>query len=194
MEQKFDTIINNFDRSAQNWLSFLDNEYVSSALIIFLIVYATLAAPKLPDYILKLFDYTIVKLVLFFLIAYIAQKNASVAIVAAIGLLVTIIALNKLKLNETVGRIMGSNSEPMSSVSYGIYDQSFDSDTMTADVSPCDSVTAACPIDKPTCEKKVRFRDNFYPQYVNLNPDVYESKKTTETVSGFDPSDKYSTL
>lgn len=193
MEQKFDTIINNFDRSAQNWLSFLDNEYVSSALIIFLIVYATLAAPKLPDYILRLFDYTIVKLVLFFLIAYIAQKNASVAIVAAIGLLVTIIALNKLKLNETVGRIMG-NSEPMSSVSYGIYDQSFDSDTMTADVSPCDSVTASCPIDKPACEKKVRFRDNFYPQYVNLNPDVYESKKTTETVSGFDPSDKYSAL
>lgn len=190
MEQSFDTMINNFDRVAQNWLSFLDNEYVSSALIIFLIVYASLAAPKLPNYILKLFDYTIVKLVLFFLIAYIAQKNASIAIIAAVGLLVTIMALNKFKLDSTLNRMI-NKSESMTSVSYGVFDPSFDT---TTEASLCDPPITSCPVEKPTCEKKVRFRDNFYPQYVDLNPDVYESKKPSEPVASFDPTDKYSTL
>jgi len=94
----------NFDATVTNWLSFLDNEYISGALIIFLIVYASYAAPKLPPYILKLFDNPLFKLLIFFLIVYSAKKNPTVAIIAAVGLMVTIHALNKLKLDQMLMR------------------------------------------------------------------------------------------
>ena len=56
-----------FDNIVKNYTTWLDNPYVSGALIVFLIVYASMAAPRLPMYVAKLFDYTLVKLLMFFL-------------------------------------------------------------------------------------------------------------------------------
>lgn len=72
----------------------LKNPYISSALTIALIAYAGLAGPKLPEYIVSLFDYSVVKFIVFFLIAYMAKFNVTVAIVSAIAVLVTLQTLS----------------------------------------------------------------------------------------------------
>lgn len=71
-----------------------NNKILNSVVAIFLILYAIMAAPKLPKSVAKLFDYTLVKLVYMFLIAYLASRNPSVAIISAVALLITIQTLS----------------------------------------------------------------------------------------------------
>jgi hypothetical protein len=100
---RLDSTVQDFDNTVKGWLSFVDNnEYISAAIALFLIVYASYAAPKLPPAILKLFDNPLFKLLIFFLIVYIARKSPTVAIIAAVGLMVTIHALNKFKINQSM--------------------------------------------------------------------------------------------
>lgn len=95
-----------FDETVKKYTSFLDNEYVSAGLSIFLIIYAGMAAPKLPEYVARLFDYTLVKLLMFFLIVYISRKNATVAIIAAIAVMVSIMTLNRLKFGKELMEVV----------------------------------------------------------------------------------------
>lgn len=103
-----DQLNRTFHESA--WLNWLDNEYISGALILFLVLYASAIAPKLPGYVLQWFDYSLVKLIAFFLIVYISQKNATVAIVCAIAVLATIMALNHLKIGYEMMAVTDPNS------------------------------------------------------------------------------------
>lgn len=89
-----------FDNRVKNYLSFLDNDYVSAGLSLFLILYAGMAAPKLPAYVAKLFDNIFVQLLMFFLIVYISRKNPTVAIIAAVAVMVSLMTLNKIKFNQ----------------------------------------------------------------------------------------------
>jgi hypothetical protein len=91
--------------------SVLDNPYVSGALTVFLVVYASMAAPTLPEYIAKIFDYTLVKFVMFFMIAYVAKRNATVALVASVALMVTLITLNNLKFGKEMMGVVGSEQQ-----------------------------------------------------------------------------------
>lgn len=89
-----------FDKFVKENTTWLDNEYISSTLLLTLIVYSSLVAPKLPNNIIKLFDYTIVKVIFFFFIVFISRKNATIAIAASLALLISIMILNKIKFNE----------------------------------------------------------------------------------------------
>lgn len=89
-----------FDNTVRNYLSVLDNEYVSAGLALFLILYAGMAAPKLPAYIANLFDYTLFKLAVFFMIVYVSRRSPTVAIIAAVAVMVSIMTLNKLKFGQ----------------------------------------------------------------------------------------------
>jgi hypothetical protein len=79
------------------YFGFIDNEYVSATLHLLLILYVSLIAPKLPYSIAQLFDYTVVKLIAFFLIVYLSSKNPTTAIIVAVGVLVTLMTLNHYK-------------------------------------------------------------------------------------------------
>lgn len=87
--------MSSFNKTVQPYLSVLDNKYVSACLTIILIVYASLAAPKLPENVARLFDNSVFKLVLFFLIVYLAKHDATLAIIAAVAVLVSLMTLNK---------------------------------------------------------------------------------------------------
>ena len=69
---------------------------------IFLILYASLAAPKLPRSIAIYFDNTWFKLVFMFFIGYLTTKDVSVAIIAAVALLVTLQTLSSQKVADAV--------------------------------------------------------------------------------------------
>lgn len=89
-----------FDNAVRRYTTLLDDPYVSGMVVTFLIAYTGLAAPKLPQYITKLFDYTVTKFFLFFMIVYIVKRSATVALVSSIALLIIILALNNLKIGK----------------------------------------------------------------------------------------------
>ena len=70
-----------------------------------------MAAPKLPEHVAKLFDNTLFKLLIFFLIAMVAKKSPHVAIVAAIAVLVTFQTLNTYKMNREMMAVIGEETQ-----------------------------------------------------------------------------------
>lgn len=98
------------DKTISGYLKVLDNEYVSTALTLVLILYAGLAAPKLPENVAKVFDNSVVKLLVFILIAYIAKKNITVAIVAAVGVMVTLQTLTRHRVNSQMIKVINGEA------------------------------------------------------------------------------------
>jgi hypothetical protein len=92
-------------------LSVLDNNVVSSVLGLFLVLYAGLAAPKLPRSVANLFDNTVFRVLVLFLVAYMSSKNKSVALIAAVGIVVSFQTLNRHKINDKIVNIMENEVE-----------------------------------------------------------------------------------
>ena len=103
-------LLKTVDESVSKSLSFLDNEYVNAGLSLFLILYAGMVAPKLPNFLVNLFDNYIFKLLAFFLIVYLSKKDVTLAIIAAVAVMVSIMALNKIKLNENMASVMSEEN------------------------------------------------------------------------------------
>ena len=69
--------------------SVLNNVYVSGFIKVFIILYAVLAAPKLPSWIAKLFHHSIFQIIIFALIAYTATKDISISLLIALAFFVS---------------------------------------------------------------------------------------------------------
>lgn len=93
--------MSSFDDFVKKHTTFLENEYVAGALTLFLIVYASMAAPSLPSYISKLFTNSVFKVIMFFLIVYMYNKKASVALISALALMIALMILDKVNVKTT---------------------------------------------------------------------------------------------
>ncbi len=83
--------VNQMSEYVNKGLNFVNqNKILSSVLGMLLVLYAAAAAPKLPKSIVKIFDNSLFKLGFMFMIAYLATKDPSVAIISAVALLITI--------------------------------------------------------------------------------------------------------
>jgi hypothetical protein len=85
------------------------NSYLTAALTVFVILYGALAAPKLPSFIANLFNNAIFRLLCLFTIAWIASKNAQVAIIVAVVFTLIMSLLNTQQMAE--GFIAGMTSD-----------------------------------------------------------------------------------
>lgn len=95
----FEDLINSLD----GFLKRIDEDKALSSVIgMFLVLYAGLAAPKLPRVIADLFDHSGFRLAILFMIAYTASKNSAIAIVATIALLMSFQTLSMYKTNDVV--------------------------------------------------------------------------------------------
>jgi len=191
--------VKGFDNTVNSWMSFIDrNDYISAVISLVLILYAGLAAPKLPEYIAKLFDNVLFKLVIFFLIAYSAKKNPTVAIIASVGLMVSLQTLNKLEINKYLAGII-RKEEAMEAVMM-TKSSEHDMDNMmmeersaaTEEQLPEETLAELQENAMPTCTKEADFRNSFYPQYANMKPDAYLARYTGDDVGGYDTSARYS--
>jgi hypothetical protein len=171
------------------------NEYISAGVSLLLVLYASLAAPQLPDGIVKLFDNTFVKLIIFFLIVYIAKKDPNIALISTVAVMVTLQTLNKVDFNKQLSNIystimygkvegMDEKSNPGTMLVEGDAISKIDEDTLNEIAN-----------ETASCEKTMSYRNEFYPQYVNMKPDVYLARDTEqEPVAGFDVNAVYSSL
>ena len=103
--------VNNITNYIDNVLTTLDNNKIfSSALGLFLVLYGSLAAPKLPQNVAVLFKNDIFKFLVIFMIAFMASKDSSVAIVATVGLLISLQTLSYYETNVKILEVVEINS------------------------------------------------------------------------------------
>jgi len=72
----------------------LQNPYISGTLNILLILYSSLAAPELPDFMKTFFKSTIGKIIIISLIAFTANKNINISLLVAIAFVITLNFIN----------------------------------------------------------------------------------------------------
>lgn len=93
----------NIKNSFNNVLKTMDNnQMIYSVVSILLVLYSALAAPKLPKSFAKVFDNPIVKILYMFLIGYLATKNPTVSMMAAVALFLTLQTLASYDVAEAV--------------------------------------------------------------------------------------------
>jgi len=108
-------IVDNLTRMFTDGLDAVNsNKLLSSVLGLFLVLYAALAAPKLPKSVTVWFDNMWFKLGFMFLIAFMATKDLSVAIISAVALLVTLQTLSEQKTTENVIKAVQAKIEKFS--------------------------------------------------------------------------------
>lgn len=119
-------LVSQFNKLALEVLKPLDNPYISTVVKVFLILYASMIAPELPENLSSLLKNKIVRIVLIFLIAFIAVKDVQIALLSSIGLIVSIMALQKGNVigdlvsdvaevvEDTAGAIVGGASDALS--------------------------------------------------------------------------------
>lgn len=204
------------DNTVSNWLLPLKtNDYVVTVVILVLILYAGLLVQRLPEYVVKVFDHPLVKLLALLVVAYVAKMNPTVGIISAIAFLVTLQVLNKHKTNHMMMALVEREMEREKKL-----DTQFDmqleeqeepvnnhNNTMhgepvfeNAEI-PTKSVSQESlqhlqeqnpnELTQQMCQKKVSFRDEFYPQYVNMKPDAYLARDNSGEVQGFDEYASY---
>ena len=83
--------VDNISRTVDGILkNIYDNRVASSVLGLFLVLYAGLAAPKLPRSVSKHFGNKMVKTAVLFLVAYLSSKNVALALLIAVSFMVSV--------------------------------------------------------------------------------------------------------
>tara|TARA_B100000161_G_C33545077_1_gene412599 strand:+ start:308 stop:775 length:468 start_codon:yes stop_codon:yes gene_type:complete len=80
--------------------SIFANKYASSAITLFLVLYGGLAAPKLPKFMVKLFENPIFKIVILSLIVYNGNRDPKFAIMIGVAFTVTLNMISNQKFLE----------------------------------------------------------------------------------------------
>lgn len=88
------------EKTLQPLNNFLRNEYVTAVVALFVVLYASNVAPRLPDVVMDLFNNPIFRVFVLFLVAYIANKNPAIALLVAIAFVVTLNVINRQEAEE----------------------------------------------------------------------------------------------
>lgn len=188
-----------------------ENKYVTPALVLFLILYAALIAPNLSERTARLFDNSLFNLLVFFLIAYSARINPTVAVIAAIGVMVSLITLNNYKVNKKLTAAITASEVPKTPSVEGMRTQTRlarapaphveEEHARNSHVPPAaltelkaDHGIPLQDADKEGCVKRADFRNSFYPQYVNMDPFAYEARFSDGSVAAFDPTAAHASI
>lgn len=89
-------------------LKFLDNEYVMTSVRLFLVLYAGLVAPRLPEAFSSLFDNAVFRVFVLFLIAYLGSKDATLSMLVAVGFVVSMIFLRKAEVSQSLAELVNA--------------------------------------------------------------------------------------
>jgi hypothetical protein len=84
---KVNTFISNIINTFDQWML---NPYFATTITIILTVYASLASPNLPNFLKKLFDNSIFKILIISFIAYRANKNPQLSLLVAVCFVITL--------------------------------------------------------------------------------------------------------
>ena len=117
----------------------LKHKHLKLVLILMVTIYSALLAPALPNSVIKFFDTIPGKLLFVFLIGYTASKNIQVALIVAIGFIVTLQIIERRKIENYINYIENFKDDED-----GDEDNSDDEDTDDNDKKPKKNDTTTC--------------------------------------------------
>ena len=91
--------------------SVLENKNISLIISLVLVLYAGLAAPALPNSVVKFFDTMVGKVIFLFLIGFMASRNVQVALMIAVAYVVTLHIANKRATEEYINFLRNEQFE-----------------------------------------------------------------------------------
>ena len=94
--------VKQLSKAALKPLELIENQYVAGGLKLFLVLYAGMIAPKLPNFLAKLFKNAVVKIIVLFLIIYTGIKDPMMSLMIAVGFTLTMVSLNRLETAQDV--------------------------------------------------------------------------------------------
>lgn len=98
------------DDLESNVHGFFENVYVSTFLKVILVIYSAYAAPRLSRSTAKIFDSTIVRVLIAALIVYLATKDATIAILVALGFILSLQTAHHYNVIDTSNSVSKNNS------------------------------------------------------------------------------------
>jgi len=102
-------VVNQVNGTLNQGLDIVNNNRIASTVLgLFLALYASLAAPNLPSSVTVIFKNNWFRLAFMFLIAYMATRDTSLAIITAVALLVTLLTLSAHETTNTVVKAVES--------------------------------------------------------------------------------------
>jgi len=90
----FERLMREVNIFIDNSLDFLDNSTFRMIIILFLVIYSTVIIPILDSNLNKIFNNTVVKLILFLIIIYIGTKDPVIALLIVCSYLLSLLQLN----------------------------------------------------------------------------------------------------
>lgn len=178
------------------------NEYITMAIVFGLIIFSAYVTPQLPNKVIASFDNPLIKLLIFLVIAYTAKKNPTVGIIMAVCLLVILNTVNQRKIEKMIGDVViDAKREHMNSQIPAI-DNITELDMQNIqriqslggvenvphmEINP-NSVQNIQQESKrmPKCDQKMKYRNEFYPQYADLEANAYKARSNLVTNTGYD--------
>jgi hypothetical protein len=82
------------------------NPYVTAVVTLFIVLYAGMAAPDLPDFLTNLFDFALFKMLVLTLILLINNYSPTIAIVMAVGFFLSLQALSRFRLRQMAADVL----------------------------------------------------------------------------------------
>ena len=89
-------------KAAMKPLELIENQYVAGGLKLFLVLYAGMIAPQLPNFMAKLFKNAVVKMIVLFLIIYTGIKDPMISLMIAVGFTLSMVSLNRMETAQDV--------------------------------------------------------------------------------------------
>lgn len=94
-------LLNNFNTNVNDLLAPLNTPVPSYLLKLFIVLYAALAAPQLPDPVLDLFEHPVFRIVVMALVIWTSSRDPATSLIVATGLVVLFNTLSGRKPFET---------------------------------------------------------------------------------------------
>jgi len=93
--------MNTIDDTFRTYIPFAQDTTFTTIVCIILIIYAVFIAPYLSEQVSSWFDNTIIKIILFGIIAYLSRFNPTIALIATIAVIVSLMRYNEYKTART---------------------------------------------------------------------------------------------
>ncbi len=96
-----------FNRRIERFLERVTgNQIFSTMILLFVIIYAGMVKPELPDYVKSLFESPIFRILVLALIGYRANKNPTLALFIAIAFVLTMEYLNRQEVVQKIETVL----------------------------------------------------------------------------------------
>lgn len=86
-------------------LSIFDNPIVHCLFVTFVALYASILAPRLPSVVAQVMNNSVSKIVFFFVVVLLAQKDPRIALIVSLGYIFTIQALTKFNVQDKISTL-----------------------------------------------------------------------------------------